>query len=281
MIENLSGLHETVNYRKNTRMRLYNNSECENYPPHWHTPFEIIMPTESTYRVICEGREYFLDTGDILVICPGIIHQLFAPPEGVRIIFQPTLTDFGSRETGLITSMVSPAVRISPDTHPTIYPDARHLMLRIRDEYLAGQPCFELAIQARFLELLVLIGRDATEQATSSIGATAGKQKEYIEKITCVCSYAGDHFTEHLTLEDAAARAGFSKYHFSRLFRQIMNIGFYQYLSAKRIDYAKQLLITGSYSVTEVALLSGFSSHGSFTRLFRQVTGLAKVRPDV
>ena len=48
MIENLSGLHETVNYRQNTQMRLYNNDEAENYPPHWHTPFELIMPTRNS-----------------------------------------------------------------------------------------------------------------------------------------------------------------------------------------------------------------------------------------
>ena len=91
MIENLSGLHETVNYRQDTQMRLYNNNEAENYPPHWHTPFEIIMPTESTYRVVCGEKEYELNTGDIILICPGIIHELFAPEKGTRIIFDITV----------------------------------------------------------------------------------------------------------------------------------------------------------------------------------------------
>ena len=48
MIKHLTGIHETVAYRPDTQICLYNNDEAEDYPPHWHTPFEIIMPTENS-----------------------------------------------------------------------------------------------------------------------------------------------------------------------------------------------------------------------------------------
>lgn len=275
MIENLSGLHETVNYRQDTQMRLYNNNEAENYPPHWHTPFEIIMPTESTYRVVCGEKEYELNTGDIILICPGIIHELFAPEKGTRIIFQPAVSGLSMREIDLIASILSPAVVITPDNSPEIYQPVHDQMLEIRDEYLAGKPYMEASIYSRFLDILVRVGRNYTENAQRSIDATASKQKEYFDKITSVCNYIGEHFAEDLTLEDAAAMAGFSKYHFTRLFRQVTNVSFYKFLSQKRIAHAKELLISGNYSIMEVAYLSGFSSHGSFTRMFRQVTGQA------
>ena len=82
MIENLQGIHETVNYRNDIEIRLYNNDEAEDYPPHWHIPFELIMPTENTYRVVCGNEEFFLRESDILIICPGVIHELFAPAHG-------------------------------------------------------------------------------------------------------------------------------------------------------------------------------------------------------
>ena len=48
MIENLNGTHETVNYRENTSLRIYDNGEYEEYPLHWHSPIEILMPPSCT-----------------------------------------------------------------------------------------------------------------------------------------------------------------------------------------------------------------------------------------
>ena len=65
MIENLKGIYETVNFKENTYLRLYDNEECENYPPHWHTPVEIIMPTENIYTVECCNQRIVLRENDI------------------------------------------------------------------------------------------------------------------------------------------------------------------------------------------------------------------------
>lgn len=46
MIEHLDGIHETVTYKENSSLRLFVNTDCEDYPIHWHTPMEIIMPLE-------------------------------------------------------------------------------------------------------------------------------------------------------------------------------------------------------------------------------------------
>ena len=70
MIKHLTGIHETVAYRPDTQICLYNNDEAEDYPPHWHTPFEIIMPTENSYRVLCGQQEYQIRESDILIIAP-------------------------------------------------------------------------------------------------------------------------------------------------------------------------------------------------------------------
>ena len=47
---------------------------------------------------------------------------------------------------------------------------------------------------------------------------------------------------EDLSLEGVASQAGFSKYHFSRLFKQYTDSTFYKYLNQKRIEFAKTLL---------------------------------------
>lgn len=273
LIENLVGLHETVNYRKDMQIRLHNNDICENYPPHWHTPFELIMPTQSGYTVRCDDKEYVLQEGDIIIICPGIIHELFSPPEGVRIIFLVSLAQIDLQELDLVISMISPAILISPEKSPSIHGKIHQLMLEIKEEYFHNLPYTESFIYSKFLEILVLVGRYHAEIAQQNFEAKNNKQQEYMEKFLFICNYINEHYAEQLTLEEVASLAGFSKYHFTRLFKQYADTSFYKYLNQKRIAHAKHLLVDKKLSVLEIALQCGFSNLSSFLRMFKLLTG--------
>lgn len=113
MIHNLQGIHETVDYKADTQICLYYNDEAENYPPHWHPSFEVIMPVINDYRVVCGHNDYHIKEGEILVICPCMLHELFAPATGERIIFQPDLSHIKLKELDLITPLLSPAILIT------------------------------------------------------------------------------------------------------------------------------------------------------------------------
>ena len=63
MIHKLSGIYETVDFREDEQICLYYNDEYENYPPHWHSSFEVLMPIVNGYRVLCGGKEYHLREG--------------------------------------------------------------------------------------------------------------------------------------------------------------------------------------------------------------------------
>lgn len=271
MIENLSGIHETVNYRQNTQLRLHYNTEPENFPPHWHTPFEVIMPTRNGYQVKCGDQIYVLKERDIIIICPGAIHELLAPEDGERIIFQPLLSQAGIQELQLLIPMLTPAAVVTPETSPEIHARIHALMLEIKREYLDNPPYAELSIYSHFLEILVLVGRNCAHSRQEQFGARDAKQKEYMEKFLFITNYIGEHFTENLTLEQVASLAGFSKYHFTRLFKQYADTSFYKYLNQKRIEHAKTLLLDPNLSVIEVALASGFSSLSAFLRMFKQL----------
>ena len=76
-----------------------------------------------------------------------------------------------------------------------------------------------------------------------------------------------------MSLDDAANLAGFSKYHFTRLFKDFTGYSFYKYLNKKRIEHAERLLIDPEVLITEAALQSGFSSLSSFIRMFKIIKG--------
>ena len=74
---------------------------------------------------------------------------------------------------------------------------------------------------------------------------------------------------EDISLDTIADVAGFSKFHFSRLFKQFTNISFYDYLNQRRVKEAEKLLLNPNLSITEVAMRSGFSSISTFNRVFK------------
>lgn len=271
MIHHLSGIHETADYRTDTRICLYYNDENENYPPHWHTPFEVIMPVKNGYTVVVGEQHYELREGDILLICPGIVHELFAPESGERIIFQPSLSQIQIRELDLLISLLRPAVLITPEKFPDFHPIARRLMMEIKEEYFLCEPYYETAIYSRFMRILVDIGRlhGALKHPVSD--ASNSRQKDYLDKFLYITNYINEHFAENLSLEQVADLAGFSKYHFTRLFKQYTDTSFYKYLNQKRIDYAKTLLLDPDLPVIDVALQCGFSSLSAFLRMFKQL----------
>lgn len=271
MIENLKGIHETVNYKQNTHLRLYNNGEMENYPEHWHTPIEIIMPVRNGYTAKIGKERIDMNENDILFICPGVIHSLESPGDGMRIIFQAEIDLLRNiKEVESMLSLLAPAVLITPATAPEIHETIRLFMLEIEKEYHSNEQLSSAAIYSNLLSMFVTIGRNYTNHFRK-FDAGNSKQKEYSEKFIEICNYLNEHCTENLTLDEVAKLAGFSKYHFSRLFKQFTNVTFYKYLNQKRISHAEMLLADPSISITEVALRSGFSNLSAFIRMFKLI----------
>ena len=80
-------------------------------------------------------------------------------------------------------------------------------------------------------------------------------------------------WAEPLDLSAVAATAGYSRYHFVRLFKQAYGETPGQYLSRRRIERAQELLRSANLTVTEICMLVGFTSLGSFSRRFAELVG--------
>ncbi|CAN5277865.1 hypothetical protein BH24ACT9_BH24ACT9_00980 [soil metagenome] len=84
---------------------------------------------------------------------------------------------------------------------------------------------------------------------------------------------ADRHYAEPLDLEALAATAGVSKYHFLRCFSATYGKTPAVYLGERRIERAQDLLRATNLTVTEVCLLVGYTSLGSFSTRFTQLVG--------
>jgi len=82
-------------------------------------------------------------------------------------------------------------------------------------------------------------------------------------------------YAQPLELDALAASAGVSKYHFLRCFAATYGKTPARYLAERRVERAQDLLRATNLTVTEICLLVGYTSLGSFSSKFRQLVGVS------
>jgi len=81
------------------------------------------------------------------------------------------------------------------------------------------------------------------------------------------------HYADPISLRQAAGEAAMSPFHFCRVFKLLVGVGFHRYLTRLRIERAKELLRNSPGGVADVAFASGFSELSCFYKAFRRATG--------
>jgi AraC family transcriptional regulator len=92
-------------------------------------------------------------------------------------------------------------------------------------------------------------------------------------RLSRVLDYIEANLEGDLTIDHLASIACLSRFHFARAFKAGIGQAPHQYVSAKRLERAKGLLMRGDQSLVDIALALNFSCQANFTRAFRQVTG--------
>jgi AraC-like DNA-binding protein len=80
-------------------------------------------------------------------------------------------------------------------------------------------------------------------------------------------------YAEPLDLDAMAEAAHVSRYHFARSFAETYGETPVRYLTRRRIERAQDLLRSANLTVTEICMIVGFSSLGSFSSRFRELVG--------
>jgi AraC-like DNA-binding protein len=93
---------------------------------------------------------------------------------------------------------------------------------------------------------------------------------DYTISIQNIITYIDQHLCEQLTLEDVSRMAGFSRYHFLRIFKRETGIGIRDYIKTRRMYRAVDFLLTTELSVMDIAIILQFDSQEAFTRAFKR-----------
>jgi AraC family transcriptional regulator len=145
-------------------------------------------------------------------------------------------------------------------------------MLAVNDELTAGAAGGRLAAESLANLLAVHLIRNASAPrppARRTDGALPQR------RLRAVVEYVEGHLDTALTLEQMAAAAHLSVYHFARQFKAATGLPPHRYVIARRVERAKLLLEGGSeLPLAEVAAYAGFSDQSQFCLHFKRMVGV-------
>lgn len=269
-VRSLNGSQETVFFVPESHLRVWYNVQLEGYASHYHEALEIIVCAEHSYQISAKNQIYTLNVGDILIVPPYMLHELFGNT-GARFIF---LIDINMLKCFQDFKTLDP-VFMNPflcttSNHSDIYEYTYNTLMQMAEIYFSHNLFWEISIYSLLLNVLLTIGRYHFYSNTSNkFHSTDTKQQEYYEIFANLLNFIDAHYADDLTLEQAADYIGFSKYHFARLFKQHTHTTYHNYLCLKRIQAAQFLLTNNEdLSITDIAFRVGFNNLATFCRCF-------------
>jgi two-component system response regulator YesN len=96
-----------------------------------------------------------------------------------------------------------------------------------------------------------------------------------IQIIEDVCHYLGENYMNEISLDNIACMEGFSRFYFSKLFKQCKGVNFIDYLTMVRIEKSKELLKNPRLSVKDISYSVGYNDPNYYTSVFKKKEGIS------
>lgn len=251
-------------FYQNRKEQLYLYLSKNNpYAVHLHRQLELIYVLNGSTTVTIEQQDFPLNPGEGVLVFPNQMHGLknVEPGQNLLCIFepdfchsfrhffqnkQPACNRFSqndlTRHSLIALEELSTLAAAMEKDHPT--PSDTQI-------YAEG---YLTLLLADLLPLLPLQIRKNTDD---------------LELEQRLLLYLDAHYTEELSLESLSKEFGVSRFVLSRIFTEKLHTTFPDYVNSRRLDYARDLLLSTELSVTQIALDAGFGSSRTFFRAFQ------------
>lgn len=225
--------------------------------------FEIEIFSEESGVSHIDGRAYPVKRGMVLCAKPGQIRYSELPIRCNFIRLQPG------------DELLDPILESMPDVsyveRSEDYESILGLMKKLGGCFVSGSKddvsIQLLRINALLYETVYRIRREITG------GVQLAKEDPHNRIIAEAYGYIDENFTSHCTLAEIAECVHVSPNYLHTLFKGVTGQTPFEYVTQKRINKAKRLIMAGELTLLEIALACGFCSQSHFNKVFRECTG--------
>ena len=95
---------------------------------------------------------------------------------------------------------------------------------------------------------------------------------EYINLIQKTIDYIDEHIQDSISVDTLASIAGFSTYHYYKIFSSFVHLSVMDYITKRKLQFALHDLTTGA-KIIDIAMDYGYETHAGFNKAFKRAFG--------
>jgi AraC-like DNA-binding protein len=242
------------------------------FPHHFHEHLEFLYIVTGKALIECGSTTITASAGDLIVVNSNELHYgislssdlyYYALIADISLLHSQSVD---AAETKFITPMTQK--RLLLQNYVGDDSKVSSCMLAIIHELEQREFGYELAIKSELYRLLTLLLRGHV--ATVLTKDEYAERMKNIERFTPVFKHIEDSYKDELSVDQLASMANLSRFHFSRLFKELSGHTVTEYITMTRLGKADYLLRHSPLTVSEVAAATGFNDIYYFSRTFKK-----------
>lgn len=240
----------------------YFNNRCNT--PGWYIAGDIIDFIDLTYVIkgkavyTVSDQKVFVEAGDLLCIPKGSARSAVSDAPEKFECFAANINLLGP-------SGEESAVPLPILSNVGIHSDIISHYRKLNEDYLSRNPGYVMRVRGRFM----LILQRFMEMLVYDVDTY-----QFDPRVKQAIRFITDNYAEQLSISAVASAVCLNPVYFGTLFKKETRVTFRDYLNTIRINQAEDMLGTGKWNVTEVALNCGFTDVFYFSRLFKKHKGI-------
>ena len=149
--------------------------------------------------------------------------------------------------------------------------------------FITAYDRFDYAIEAMHIKAFDYLLKPWKEERLCELINTAIENVRSMQKTDSIVhsqkdvikDYIDRNYKKDISAKDVAGILGYSDVYFSKVFKQLFDDNFINYLTKIRIDRAKVLLKDVSFNIKEVGKSVGYADSNYFTKVFKRSIGIS------
>lgn len=226
---------------------------------HDHDHWEFAFAANGKFNAVIDGKKHLVQKGDLVIYSPGTKHMEEPRGETEAEIYFLAVDNVFFQNNGnkyIIDATVHPVVNTG-NLYSQLNMQLMELLIEINNHNFLRTEYIENLAKLILINIIRVLKNEQNDILVN-------------DKIKEIADFIDKHFREDFDLDSLADSASYSKFYFSRLFKEHTGVSPMKYLQQKRLEESKKLLETTGLSVAEIAQNVGISAVGYYCQLFKK-----------
>lgn len=225
--------------------------------PHWHENIEFLYCICGKGEAVIDSHSVAFGKGDLVVVNSSRLHYIKTTESDALVYYCLIVSSALLEQFGLHAETVEFRDLVCSE-------EIQKRFELIISEMKEKKECFEAVVKGEIGAMTAQLKRDFSAGSRKPESGDAIKRGiEYLKK----------NFRETVSLDDVAQYAGFSRFYFSRHFKEMTGYTVTDYLNYLRCREADFLLRSSDKTVSDIASECGFDDVSYFTKVYKRYTG--------